>query len=181
MSSSLKTTCLAFLLIAVFQSTLATVPPGAPTTRRWKATVYSQDGKHKGLLYSVTDSSLTLLHSAQYTEIQFRNIDRIRLRKRKRLEEPALIGMVIGSAAGTVVGVLTTPKRDDVYNDGYEDSRRLADAFLRGFLGSIAGALLGAGIGWGIAALFGGKKFTVYHDKNSYTVLRSKLERYSMR
>ena len=168
------------LLIILFQSTFATVPPGSYiSVRRWKATVNGQDGKYKGLLYAVTDSSITLLQSgARYTEILFSKINNIKLVKRNGKENTALFGMVAGSLVGTAIGIATIPKRQD---DDFEYPSRTVNAFWRVFLGGIIGTAVGAGIGWLIPALFGGKKFAVQHDPKSYIVLRSKLERYSMK
>jgi hypothetical protein len=143
--------------------------------RFWKATIFFQQGKIKGQLYNVTDSSVILLgRDNRPDETLFSQINKIRIVPQNGKSEKRILGFFIGGGLGA--WSITT-----LLNKG----RQGGPVAMAGVVGGIGGFVLGgsAGIaaGPGIYNFFAAKRFHIVHDPAFYPLLKTKLKPYSIK
>lgn len=161
--------------VAVLFVSISCFSQHAKKARPWKATIFIEKAKMKGILYNVTDSGLVILDRfGRPDEILFDQINRIRLVKNHNKLGKHVIGFVAGSITGAAVVSSALSK-------GKEGEPRALSGVLGGIAGGFTGAIIGVAVAPGIYNLFAAKRFTVKHDPVSYTLLKEKLRPYSLR
>ncbi len=120
----------------------------------------------KGVLYETGDSSIFLVPSLQsdrITEIQFNNIELVKVRREKSIRRGLIAGSVIGAGTGAIIGYTMT---DFIY--------------FQGFLATGFGIYFGV-IGLGTGALAGSVKdrFPVRTSYGNFDKYKGSLQYYS--
>ncbi len=161
------------LLFSLLLITLSTFAQKKHRAKSWAASISLDGGRVKGELYSVSDSSVTILGSDKKPdEILFNDISKIKLHRigSKGLQRTA--GIVIGSVLGAwgTASILTKDRTGE-------------PAALAGVVGGIGGGLIGAILGFFVSPpihdLFSSKKFLVHKDPSVYMSLKDKLKAYT--
>lgn len=158
------------LLLAGFNTCIAQNNYKRPI---WRASVSLPGGKIKGELFSVSDSSLTIIGiDGKPDAIFFEEIKKIRLVKTSGRGIRRVMGFLGGSALGgwTFVTILTKGRTGE-------------PRALGGIFGVIGGVIIGGPLGLilfpHIYNLITSKKFIVSQDSHSYRILKVELMKYS--
>jgi outer membrane lipoprotein SlyB len=132
---------------------------------------YEKAPYRKGVLTELTDSSLVIQHKNVSQDIHISNIEKIRVRRRDRISNGAVIGALSGLALGIISGFAAG---DDPPCSGWFCLRWTAKekAQAGAILGGIGGAMIGA--------IFGSAKTTIPINGNMdhYQKQKIKLKKY---
>jgi hypothetical protein len=163
--------------------------------KQLKVTVFhSTSGMSRGYVYSISDSSLTLVREAaavnnrvatpHYTSFSYNQINKMVVRRKGAASKGALIGAIIGGSAGIISGFISGDDPPCVQSN--QDFVGIGYAFCSAFrttaeqkaaMGGTAGALGGALLGVCIGAIVQ-KKFIIAGKKARYNDMQlSLLER----
>ena len=139
--------------------------------KEWEIVISSGGAKFRGVLNSVTDSSVIFSAKNGFTdEIMFRDIDKIKLRRLHGRNAQILAGFFIGGITGGVItGTLLAAGKAG-------EPRALA-----GVVGGIGGGIIFGVAGILVAQMLSTKKIAVKHDPAYFSILKQKLIRYCTR
>jgi hypothetical protein len=140
----------------------------------WKAVIFFEAGKIRGMLERVTDSSVVIIgRDKRPDEVPFDIIRKIKLTKDYGQPTRQAIGFLTGGIVGATAGSILLRG----------NNRTGEPAAIAGIAGGIAGGIItgiaGAISAPGIYNLFFAKRFYVTHDPVFYKILKIKLEPYT--
>ena len=139
----------------------------------------SQKGSNKGILYSVTDSTLIIISELDFyrfknnvdfqkTTISFNQIDKIKISKKNHFWRSFGITTIAGAAIGAISGYSSG---DD--KQGYVGFKAKEKAVISGVGGTIIGALTGTVIGLIKINIPIDKQYVSFSRKKDYLLKRS--------
>jgi len=165
-----KCTYFSLLFVVVLVGSLSGFSQGFGHARLWKAIVYTDSPKVKGILYQVSDSSVVLVMADRsYNEISFSTIHKIKLRPRFGKMEK-VVGFLVG--AGTGAAVLASAA-----GRGREGEPATMAGIFSGFTGFLVGGGIGIAVATPVYRLIFTKKYIVQHEPSGYARLSAKLRR----
>lgn len=142
-----------------------------------------QKGSNKGILHSVTDSSLIIISELDYyrfknnvefqkTTISFNQIDKIKISKKNHFWRSFGITTIAGATVGTILGYSSG---DDQKGKGLIKLTAKEKAFILGTGGTLVGAVTGTVIGLIQIHIPINKQYISFSRKKEYLAKRSLL------
>lgn len=151
------------------------VSPAIAQKKKWKAVLTGYGHREKGILLSLTDSSIMIAgRNNPEMEVLLKDIEKIKLVPVRDKGAERLVGLFAGSLTGGIAGGMALSAK-----------REGEPAALAGVVGGIGIGILSGAVcavaAPGIVDLFVTKRYQVHHDSISLSLLKQKITRYCLR